>query len=134
MKVDLRKHPPVREQVHAGLSALRAQGRQIWGATRHSLTEIAVRLTVGVGDIARVARDASVRVGDDFEPDFVAFIERVAEGRPDRDQLIRELKKELGNLIFSTVRWIDDLGFDVLECLDLAVEAQERFASSGRPR
>ena len=46
----------------------------------------------------------------------------------------REFKKELGNIIFSTIRWIDDLGLDVLECLDLAIEAQEKFANSGRPR
>jgi hypothetical protein len=45
-----------------------------------------------------------------------------------------ELKKELGNVLFSTIRWIDDLGLDVLECLDLAIEAQEKFARSGRPR
>lgn len=29
---------------------------------------------------------------------------------------------------------IDDLGLDVLECFDLAIEAQEKFASSGRSR
>jgi len=38
---------------------------------------------------------------------------------------VRELKKELGNIIFSTIRWVDDLGLDVLECLDLAIEASD---------
>lgn len=113
MKVDLRIHTQIKEQVHAGLSALRIQGRQIWGDTRHTLPEIAVRLTVGVGDIARLARN----------PDWTLTAEDV-----------RELKKELGNVLFSTIRWIDDLGLDVLECLELAIEAQEKFAQSGRPR
>lgn len=98
--------------VHAGISALRVQGRQIWGSTRHTPGEIAVRLMVGVGDIARVVRDGNLL---DHERE-------------------RELKKELGNVLFSVVRWIDDLGFDALECIGLAVEAQEKFAKSGRAR
>jgi hypothetical protein len=110
MKIDMRTQTEIREQVHAGLSALRVQGRQIWGDTNHTLPAIVLRLMVGVGDVARLARDVQV---------------------PDRSS---ELKKELGNIIFSTVRWIDDLGLDVLECLDLAIEAQEKFANSGRPR
>jgi hypothetical protein len=43
------------------------------------------------------------------------------------EEEMRQIKKELGNII-------DDLGLDVLECLDLAIEAQEKFAGSGRPR
>jgi hypothetical protein len=117
MKVDMRTHSSIRDQVHAGLSALRVQGRQIWGDTRHTLPEIAVRLMVGVGDVSRLARDAPL----------VAY-------RTGPLELGNELKKELGNIIFSTTRWIDDLGLDVLECLDLAIEAQEKFAQSGRPR
>lgn len=116
MQVDMRLHDSVRAQVHAGLSALRVQGRQIWGDTKHTLPEIAVRLMVGVGDLARQAREsASTQVSANHNYN-------------------RELKKELGNTLFSTIRWIDDLGLDVLECLDLAIEAQEKFAGSGRPR
>jgi hypothetical protein len=117
MKVDMRIHPPIRDQVHAGLSALRVQGRQIWGDEfRQSLPEITIRMIVGIGDIARVARDSSR--SDAYE----------------EEERIRQVKKELGNILFSTIRWIDDLGLDVLECLDLAIEAQEKFAGSGRPR
>lgn len=117
MLVDMRTHRAIREQVHAGLRALLVQGRQIWGETRHSLPEIVLRLTVGVGDLARLARDA---------PEFSKeHWSHTVKG---------ELKKELGNVIFSTIRWIDDLGLDVLECLDLAIAAQEKFAQSGRPR
>ena len=121
MQVDMRLHATVRDQVHAGLSALLVQSRQIWGDTRQRLPEIAVRLMVGVGDIARAARDGAP--APFFDPTDEAAVERR-----------KELKKELGNLIFSTIRWIDDLGLDVLECLDLAIEAQEKFAKSGRPR
>lgn len=116
MLVDMRTHRAIREQVHAGLRALLVQGRQIWGTTRHPLFDIAIRLMVGVGDIARLTRD--------FDRDDEAFVERYG----------REIKKELGNVVFSTIRWIDDLGLDVLECLDLAIAAQEKFAQSGRPR
>ena len=73
---------------------------------------------VSVGDIARLTRD--VWCGE-------------INGE-DHERWRREIKKELGNIIFSTIRWVDDLGLDVLECLDLAIEAQEKFANSGRPR
>ena len=117
MRVDMRVYPGTRDAVHAGIAALRVQGRQIWGDTRQPLSEIVIRLMVGVGDLARIARDSSA----------LRFKEPTIPLR-------RELQKELGNVIFSTVRWIDDLGLDVLECLDLAIEAQEKFANSGRPR
>jgi len=122
MDVDVRRHDGIRQSVYTGLVALRVQGRQIWGGTRHTLPEIVLRLTVGVGDLARVARDGYL---PGFDP---AADQELVEGRR------RELKKELGNVLFSVVRWIDDLGFDVMECIDLSVEAQEKFASSGRPR
>lgn len=120
MRIDIRCHAPVREVVKSGLIALRVQGRQIWGdheRHRHNLDEIVVRLMVGVGDLARVARNQGKGAMSVDPPGW---------------QL--ELKKELGNILFSTVRWIDDLGLDPLECLDLAIEAQERFVSSGQPR
>ncbi len=38
-----------------------------------------------------------------------------------------ELKKEFGNIIASTVRWADDLGLDIEECLELALTAQRAY-------
>ena len=38
-----------------------------------------------------------------------------------------ELKKELGNLISSTIRWCDDLDFNPEECIDLGLESQKKF-------
>lgn len=107
MRVDMREHKAIRDQVHAGISALRVQGRQIWGDTRQTFPDIAMRLTWLARDVARLARDHTDT---------------------------NEIKKDLGNILFSTIRWIDDLGFDALECLDLAIEAQEKFVGSGRPR
>ena len=117
MRVDMRDHKGVRDAVHAGISALRVQGRQIWGPERLTLDQIVVRLMVGVGDLARLSRDGSLST--------VKILEKV---------WAHELKKELGNVLFSTIRWIDDLGLDPLECLDLAIGSQENFAKSGRPR
>lgn len=127
MEVDIRKHPQVRADVRAGLLALKVQGRQIWGngvaapSVKHDLTGIMLRLMVGVGDLARLARDHRNLPMDPSNGAVSVAINN-------------ELKKELGNVIFSTIRWVDDLGLDVLECLDLAIEAQEKFANSGRPR
>lgn len=36
-----------------------------------------------------------------------------------------EIKKELGNIIFSTIRWCDDLGLSPEECIELAKTAQK---------
>lgn len=38
-----------------------------------------------------------------------------------------ELKKEMGNIIFSTIRWADDLGYDPEECVRLAIGCQKKF-------
>ena len=84
------------------------QSRTIWGEERLSLSQIIVRLGVIVGDLCRWERNA------------------------DKDEATRndtELKKELGNVIFSTVRWCDDLGFDPEECIELSMKSQEKFAS-----
>jgi hypothetical protein len=98
------------------LAELVTLGRDIWGNYRYRLDEIVPRLMVGVGDLARLVRSG--------EPRYPA----------QRSEYADEVKKELGNIIFSTIRWCDDLGFDVAECLVLAIEAQRKFAASGKPR
>lgn len=82
------------------------QGRDIWGGEKLSLSQIIVRLGKVFGDICRWERDAT------------------SDNQQHNDQ---ELKKELGNVIFSTVRWCDDLGYDPEECVNLAVDAQKQF-------
>lgn len=100
-------HPEVAE----GLIALLAIEREIWGEHKLCLDEIAVRLGVTFGDICRIARAASK---DDF--------------------LVADLKRELGNVIASTVRWCDDLGLDPAECVELALRAQAKFAKENERR
>ena len=51
---------------------------------------------------------------------------REREGIPTKEEM-QELKKELGNMIFSTIRWCDDLGFDPEDCINLAIKCQERY-------
>lgn len=82
------------------------QNREIWGDQRLNLSQIIVRLGKVFGDICRYERN---------EP---------------KDQAIHtdeELKKELGNIIFSTIRWCDDLGYNPEECINLAIDCQKKF-------
>ena len=91
-------------------------GRNIWGNHRYRLGEIIVRLGVGFGDLCRLDRGGEPRTPEE------------------RVDWTYEVKKELGNIIFSTIRWCDDLGFDPVQCLALAIEAQRKFANSGKAR
>ena len=71
-----------------------------------SLSQIIVRMGKVFGDICRWERDAI------------------------KDKSVHneeELKKELGNIIFSTIRWCDDLGFDPEDCIKEAIECQKKF-------
>ncbi len=80
-------------------------GRKIWGDDKLTLPEILLRLGVTTGDLHRLARDQ-------------------AEGKTIDEN---EVKKELGNIIFSTIRWCDDLGYTPAECVALAQAAQARY-------
>ena len=79
--------------------------RQIWGNDKQALEHIVICMGKNYGDISAQAR-AKIDKGE-----FNAT----------------ELKKELGNMVASTVRWIDDLGFDVQDCLDLALKSQKAY-------
>lgn len=102
------------------LKGLLAYARVIWGNDfRQELPEIVIRLMVGVGDLARLARE-------------LPGLKAPQSTTPHKE--VAELKKELGNIIFSTIRWCDDLGFSPAECVEEAIHAQKRFAASGKPR
>lgn len=82
------------------------QGRDIWGGQKLNLGQIIVRMGKVFGDICRYERDAV----------------------KDKDvHTENEIKKELGNMIFSTIRWCDDLGYDPEECIDIAIDCQKKF-------
>jgi hypothetical protein len=93
---------------------LLARGRAIWGSDNDDklgLSQIVIRLGVGFGDLCRMARGASKDKYDGHE-----------------------VMKELGNLIFSVIRWCDDMGYDPVACVELAMEAQRKFAEANRSR
>jgi hypothetical protein len=71
-----------------------------------NLSQIIIRLGKIFGDLCRWERDA-IKDKDKHTDD--------------------ELKKEFGNLIFSSIRWCDDLGYDPEECLRLAIDCQKKF-------
>jgi hypothetical protein len=83
------------------ITDLLTRSRSIWGARKQSLESIIVCMGVVFGDICRWQRD-----------------------RPMDDA---ELRKELGNIILSTIRWCDDLGYDPEECIRLALDSQQKF-------
>ena len=64
------------------------RARELW-PNASTEQEIAVAMGVVYGDICRYVRDHS-------------------EGKAVEEE---EFKKELGNIIFSTIRWCDDMGF-----------------------
>ncbi len=82
------------------------EGREIWSDKKLTLSEIIVRMGKVFGDICRWERGA----------------EKDKPTHTDED-----LKKELGNIIFSTIRWCDDLGYDPEDCINLAVSCQKDF-------
>jgi uncharacterized protein YabN with tetrapyrrole methylase and pyrophosphatase domain len=71
-----------------------------------SLAQIIVVLGKIFGDICRWERDAEKDKGLHTD---------------------EELKKELGNIIFSTIRCCDHLNYDPEECIKLAIESQRKF-------
>lgn len=80
--------------------------REIWGDKTLSLEEIIPRMGKVFGDICKYQRDAL---------------------KDRAEHTDEELKKELGNMISSTIRWCDDLGFSPDECISLALDCQKNF-------
>lgn len=82
------------------------EGKLVWQGERLTLAQIIARMGKVFGDICRWERNA----------------EKDKDTHTDK-----ELKKELGNMIFSTIRWCDDLGYDPEECVQLAIQCQKNF-------
>jgi hypothetical protein len=85
---------------------LLAEGNAIWKGEKLPLAQIIVRMWKVFGDICRYERNAS----------------KDTEIHTDE-----ELKKELWNIIFSTIRRCDDLGYNPEECIQLAMDCQKKF-------
>jgi hypothetical protein len=82
------------------------KARQIWGDEELNLSQIIVRMGKVFGDICRFERNA------------------IKDKEIHND---KELKKELGNIIFSTIRWCDDLGYKPEDCIKEAIISQKKF-------
>jgi len=82
------------------------QEQQIWNHQKLSLSQIIIRMGKVFGDICKYERNEkpSDRLND------------------------TEIKKEMGNMITSTIRWCDDLGYDPQDCINLALKAQKKYA------
>lgn len=87
------------------------KSREIWGTEKLTLSQIIVRMGKVFGDICRWERD------------------ELKDKNTHNDQ---ELKKELGNMIFSGIRWCDDLGYNPEECIEEAIKAQESFVKENK--
>lgn len=88
------------------IKSLLTQGKEIWGDQKLSLSQIIPRMGKVFGDICRYERNApkdADKINDD------------------------ELMKEMGNIIFSTIRWCDDLGYDPEQCIQKAMDCQKQF-------
>lgn len=82
------------------------KSKEIWGNEKMSLSQIIVRLGKIFGDLCRWERNAN------------------------KDQAVhsdQDLQKELGNMIFSSIKFCDELGYDPEECIELAITAQTKF-------
>ncbi len=90
------------------INFLLRKAREIWGQDfKMSLPQIVSAMGKVFGDICKGTRDSEQGEAAETE---------------------EELKKELGNIIFSTIRWCDDLGYDPEECIKLAIKCQKDFS------
>jgi hypothetical protein len=89
------------------IKELTQKSKEIWGEEKLPLAQIIVRLGKVFGDICRWERNAVKDKSTHTE---------------------EELKKELGNLIFSGIKFCDELGYDPEECVNLAIEAQKEYS------
>ncbi|HLN18802.1 MAG TPA: hypothetical protein VK255_01365 [Patescibacteria group bacterium] len=82
------------------------EGKLIWGKKKCNLSQVIIRMGKVLGDLCRWERNAA---------------------KDSKSHTEAELKKELGNIIFSTIRWCDDLGFDPEDCIKEAIKCQKKF-------
>ncbi|HTW96907.1 MAG TPA: hypothetical protein VMD74_04600 [Candidatus Methylomirabilis sp.] len=88
------------------IKQLLKQSKEIWAGKKLTLAQIIVRLGKVFGDLCRWERNAPKDAATHTD---------------------EELKKELGNVIFSTIRFCDDLGYDPEECIKAAIDCQKKF-------
>ncbi|HOX40604.1 MAG TPA: hypothetical protein PK263_00240 [bacterium] len=95
------------------IDELLEKSKEIWGDEGHDLSDVIVRLGKVFGDICRWERNA--------DKDCVTHTDL-------------ELQKELGNVIFSTIKFCYELGYDPNECIEIAIESQRKGAAELKQR
>jgi len=93
------------------IKELSLKAREIWGDEKLPLSQIIVRLGKVFGDICRWERN---------------------DLKDKETHNNEELQKELGNLIFSTIKFCDELGYDPEDCVKKSVEAQEKYVKNNK--
>lgn len=93
------------------LESIIDEGHSVWGKSPQSLTLYVATITKTVGDLS-----AQIRSMEE---------EKTCD--------VREIKKEFGNLITSSLRALDDRRWDVNEAVDFAFAAQRVYVQ-GRDR
>lgn len=88
------------------IKTLLKASREIWGKENLNLSQIIARMGTVFGDICRWERNSP---------------------KDKKTHTDEELKKELGNMIFCTIKWCDELGYDPEECINLAISCQKKF-------
>jgi len=133
---DPRRLPHVTQQLfkHLGLQKLIEEGREIWGPEKLDTAGVLARLVVNVGKLARHVRGATAdtTLCPDCSP-FGPPDECEKCGRTGRVSAF-DLRMVMGNILFSVIRWCDDLGLNPSECCQIAAEQQRRFAAENPER
>ncbi len=93
------------------IKKLLQEARDIWGEEKLTVGEIIVRMGKVFGDLCHWERDSL---------------------KDKKTHTDKELKKELGNMIFSTIRWCDDLGYNPEECIAKSIKAQIILSNENR--
>ena len=88
------------------IKELLVESRKIWPNEGFKVEDVIVRMGKVFGDICRWARNAK---------------------KDESTHTDQDLQKELGNIIFSTICWCDDLGYDPEECIRIAIDCQKKF-------
>jgi hypothetical protein len=80
------------------ICGMQKEARSIWKNNRRTLPEAIIRLGKIFGDLCLLENSKNEKA----------------------------VKKELGNIIFSTIKFCDDLGFDSEECIALAIKSYKK--------
>lgn len=88
------------------INDLNIEAKKIWGDEQLNLAQMIVRIGKIYGDICRWERGA--KKDESLHTD-------------------EELMKEFGNLIFSSIKFSKELGYDPEKCIKKAIEAQKKY-------